>query len=267
MELLSAWGLALVDELDGATGRAADRCRALLERWAGTDERHYAVPALRWAATLLASVGAEADLRRCANALACIVAETGTAEAAAGLAHALGEIQLLDARPDQASRQFVQALDRLAAMDLPYERAHSGLRAGLSLAAAGERTAGVERLADAYRRARNLSARPLAAAAAHELARLGEPIDRRLGRRAASLVERGGLTRRELEVLRLVAEGHTDREIARLLVLSPRTVEMHVANGLGKLGCRSRAEAVRRAADLRLLTAPAGTPSAAPEVP
>jgi hypothetical protein len=56
-------GLALVDELDGATGRAADRCRALLEHWPGTDERRYAIPALRWAATLLASVGAEADLR------------------------------------------------------------------------------------------------------------------------------------------------------------------------------------------------------------
>ena len=36
-------------------------------------------------------------------------------------------------------------------------------------------------------------------------------------------------------------------------MLSPRTVEMHVANSLGKLGCRSRAEAVRRAAELGLL--------------
>jgi DNA-binding CsgD family transcriptional regulator len=89
-------------------------------------------------------------------------------------------------------------------------------------------------------------------AAARELAQLGEPMERRLGRRAVGLLERGGLTRREVEVLRLVA-GHTDREIAQALVLSPRTIEMHVANSLGKLGCRSRADAVRRAAELRLL--------------
>jgi DNA-binding CsgD family transcriptional regulator len=92
-------------------------------------------------------------------------------------------------------------------------------------------------------------------AAARELELLGEPVERRLGRRAAGLLERGGLTRREVEVLRLVANGQSDREIARALVLSPRTVEMHVANSLGKLGCRSRAEAVRRAAELGLLDA------------
>jgi DNA-binding CsgD family transcriptional regulator len=76
----------------------------------------------------------------------------------------------------------------------------------------------------------------------------------RLSRRARAQVERGGLTRREMEVLRLVANGHTDREIAHTLVLSPRTIEMHVANSLGKLGCRSRAHAVSRAAELNLLS-------------
>jgi len=105
---------------------------------------------------------------------------------------------------------------------------------------------------ECYRGARLLRARPLAATAARELERVGEPIERRLGRRAAGLLERGGLTRRELEVLRLVAEGCTDREIAQTLVVSPRTVEMHVANCLGKLGCRSRAEAVRRGIELQL---------------
>jgi DNA-binding NarL/FixJ family response regulator len=117
----------------------------------------------------------------------------------------------------------------------------------------GERDQALQLLAECYRTAQTLRARPLAEAAARELALLGEPVNRRLGRRAAGWLERGGLTRRELEVLRLVAEGHTDREIAQTLVLSPRTVEMHVANCLGKLSCRSRAEAVRRAAELQLL--------------
>jgi DNA-binding NarL/FixJ family response regulator len=82
---------------------------------------------------------------------------------------------------------------------------------------------------------------------------LASPLELRLSRRARGLLERGGLTRRELEVLRLVANGQTDREIAQVLVLSPRTIEMHVANCLGKLGCRSRAHAVRRAVELNLL--------------
>ena len=123
----------------------------------------------------------------------------------------------------------------------------------MALVAAGEREQGVEQLVNGYHSAQLLGARPLAAIAARELALLDEPIAKRLGRRAAGLLTRGGLTRRELEVLRLVAEGHTDRSIAQLLVLSPRTIEMHVANCLGKLGCRSRAEAVHRAGQLRLL--------------
>jgi DNA-binding CsgD family transcriptional regulator len=48
----------------------------------------------------------------------------------------------------------------------------------------------------------------------------------------------------------LVAQGLTSRDIAGRLFLSPRTVEMHVQNSLDKLGCRTRAEAVRRLAEL-----------------
>jgi non-specific serine/threonine protein kinase len=50
------------------------------------------------------------------------------------------------------------------------------------------------------------------------------------------------LTRRELEVARLVADGMTDREIAGALVISQRTAESHVQHILTKLGFRSRAE-------------------------
>jgi pimeloyl-ACP methyl ester carboxylesterase/DNA-binding CsgD family transcriptional regulator len=61
------------------------------------------------------------------------------------------------------------------------------------------------------------------------------------------------LTTRQCEVLRLVAAGHTDKQIALRLRLSPRTVEMHVGNALRALGCRTRAEATHRAAEQRLL--------------
>lgn len=53
-----------------------------------------------------------------------------------------------------------------------------------------------------------------------------------------------GLTRRERDVLRLLAEARTDREIAAALFLSPRTVNWHVRGILAKLGASSRREAV-----------------------
>ena len=52
------------------------------------------------------------------------------------------------------------------------------------------------------------------------------------------------LTKRELEVLRLVAEGHTDREVADILVISPRTVNRHLGNMYVKLDVPGRAAAV-----------------------
>jgi DNA-binding CsgD family transcriptional regulator len=76
-----------------------------------------------------------------------------------------------------------------------------------------------------------------------------------LGPRAAGDAGGGGLSRRELEVLRLVAVGRTNREIARDLFLSPRTVDMHVRNILRKLDCRSRVEAAGRARDLGIALA------------
>jgi len=54
------------------------------------------------------------------------------------------------------------------------------------------------------------------------------------------------LSARESEVLRLLAEGLTDREIAGALAISPRTVESHVSSLLRKLGVRNRAEAAQR---------------------
>jgi DNA-binding NarL/FixJ family response regulator len=55
------------------------------------------------------------------------------------------------------------------------------------------------------------------------------------------------LTPRELEVLKLVAEGHTSDEIAELLVISRKTVDRHRANMLEKLGMRDRVELTRYA--------------------
>jgi DNA-binding NarL/FixJ family response regulator len=60
------------------------------------------------------------------------------------------------------------------------------------------------------------------------------------------------LTDREYEVLRLVAAGRSNREIAAALFISPKTASVHVSNILGKLGASSRTEAAARAHALRL---------------
>ena len=64
---------------------------------------------------------------------------------------------------------------------------------------------------------------------------------------------RGDLTLRELEILRLIALGHTNTEIARLLTLSVRTVESHRVHIQHKLGSSRRADLVRYALDHGLL--------------
>jgi DNA-binding CsgD family transcriptional regulator len=61
------------------------------------------------------------------------------------------------------------------------------------------------------------------------------------------------LTPRELDVMWLVADGRTSKEIGQILLISPRTVEMHVRSSLRKLGCATRAGAVWRLASLGVL--------------
>jgi two-component system response regulator NreC len=61
------------------------------------------------------------------------------------------------------------------------------------------------------------------------------------------------LTPREAEVLRLIAQGYTNRQMADHLSISVRTVESHRANLMGKLGLRSRVELVRYAKENKLI--------------
>ena len=70
-----------------------------------------------------------------------------------------------------------------------------------------------------------------------------EPETKTVSRRAHGPAAQAGLTRREAEVLRLLAEGRSDREIGAALFIGPRTVQTHVANIFAKLGVHGRAEA------------------------
>ncbi|HEV2787193.1 MAG TPA: LuxR C-terminal-related transcriptional regulator [Solirubrobacteraceae bacterium] len=246
-------GLAWLDELEGADASAARRYHEIVRRRSETEDKHYAPMALRSAVTFFATHDDAAAARGCAAELADMASATTNAETLATLAHALGEVALLEREPDHAVAEFARALDLLRELELPHARAQSQIRAAAALAAAGQRQPAVERLTDAYRTARKLGAQPLAALAAGRREELGERVGRRLGRRAADDLERRGLTRRELEVLRFVAVGRTNREIAAELFLSKRTVDMHVRSVLMKMSCNSRTEATRRAWELGLV--------------
>jgi DNA-binding CsgD family transcriptional regulator len=126
----------------------------------------------------------------------------------------------------------------------------SGCRyeAALALADAGDE----QPLRDALSTLQQLGASPAALLVARRLRELGA---RRLprGPRSTTRANPANLTPRELDVLRLLASGLRNREIASRLHLSARTVDHHVSAILGKLGARTRAQAVREAARLGML--------------
>jgi DNA-binding NarL/FixJ family response regulator len=88
----------------------------------------------------------------------------------------------------------------------------------------------------------------------------GRHVDPALGARLLAAeaeeqkrAESDPLSEREREVLRLLALGHTNQEIAQLLCISIRTAETHRAHIMRKLGARTRAELVRYALGVGLL--------------
>jgi DNA-binding CsgD family transcriptional regulator len=145
-----------------------------------------------------------------------------------------------------------------AALSEPYPLAWALLAGAQVALAGGDRDGAAERLRRAAPLAAGLDARPLS----DEIA----VLTRRAGIRLADEESTPGtdvglgLTGRELEVLRLVAAGCSNREIAAELFITPKTASVHVSNILGKLGVASRGEAAAKAHSLRLFDsgAPAG---------
>ncbi|HET8754858.1 MAG TPA: LuxR C-terminal-related transcriptional regulator, partial [Solirubrobacteraceae bacterium] len=145
----------------------------------------------------------------------------GTVEAARGDQHARGDLQA--------------ALELFSGLGLAHEAAQARFALARALASHAP-AAAVEQARLALTAFERLGAARDADAAAAVLRGLGAPA-------RAFPKGYGALTKRETEVLSLLAEGCSNAEIARRLYISRRTVEHHVAHILAKLGVRSRAEA------------------------
>jgi DNA-binding CsgD family transcriptional regulator/tetratricopeptide (TPR) repeat protein len=144
-----------------------------------------------------------------------------------------------------------QAAVGWAAVSEPYPLAQTLLHAAESAIACGDRDGAAERLQRAADLAARLGAHPLAEEIAILARRARIRITSDEGEQAAAGGD-FGLTGRELEVLRLVVAGRSNREIAAELVISPKTASVHVSNILGKLDAASRGEAAAKAHALRL---------------
>ena len=138
--------------------------------------------------------------------------------------------------------RWAEAAKAWEALHCPYEAARALLE--------GDNVAAVER---AHATFVQLGARPAEAMAAQRLRELGARSVRR-GPRPATRRNPAGLTARELEIVRLVAGGLRNDEIARRLFLSTRTVDHHVAAVLAKLEVGRRGEVAEAAARLGIDT-------------
>jgi DNA-binding CsgD family transcriptional regulator len=146
------------------------------------------------------------------------------------------------------------------AVSEPYPRAQVLLRAAEAALAGGDRDGAAARLRVAAGLAGGLGAEPLvqeigllARRARIVLGGSGSlGVSSSSGASGASGEDGFGLTEREQEVLRLVAAGRSNRDIANQLFISPKTASVHVSNILGKLGVASRGEAAAKAHALRL---------------
>jgi DNA-binding NarL/FixJ family response regulator len=135
-----------------------------------------------------------------------------------------------------------------------YETARTRWRLAEALAEAGRRDEAADQWRQAVQAADKLKARPLRAALDDlaRRARIGTPEQHGDGAVLASL------TSREREVLRLIAAGRSNREIASVLFIAPKTASVHVSNILGKLGAASRTEAAAIAYREGLTSQPSG---------
>jgi ATP/maltotriose-dependent transcriptional regulator MalT len=244
-----ARGLELMEEVDDAS-LVISLCLAGLEAEAAIAERAAAAHAT--AAGEEAAVAAANLLRRASDAATAdgvVPTETGRVMLLTAAAQSARVTDPGDHHP------WAEAAAAWEALGCPWPAAYARWREAEALLVAGvSRDKAAAPLRQAWTTARALGARPLVA----EVESLGrrsrielaptpsarEATDATASEEAPDAeLRRLGLTRRETEVLGLVADGRTNRQIAETLFISDKTASVHVSNILAKLGVANRAAA------------------------
>ncbi|MGP7998989.1 MAG: helix-turn-helix transcriptional regulator [Streptosporangiaceae bacterium] len=255
----------LETELDTAQGRPAQALAVAGDALDHFEVRHsarYGWPLL--AAAARAAAAAERDpalaaraaaLRGRLRAVADQLPETGLAQPAHRLTFA-AEMMRGERPPGDIQAAWDAAVHAWETVRQPYPLALALHQAAEAALAAGDRDGGAARLRRAATLAHDLGAGPLSERIAVLARRARIPVGGDAGPGdglgPAPGPDRLGLTAREFEVLRLVAAGQSNRDIASELFISAKTASVHVSNILAKLGVSSRGEAAATAHRQRL---------------
>ncbi|MGH2477682.1 MAG: LuxR C-terminal-related transcriptional regulator [Candidatus Limnocylindrales bacterium] len=220
-------GLALLRLAQGRVDAASAAIRrAVLESWPGAPR----VPLLAAAIEILLAAGDTGSARSAADELTSIAADLDVPFARALACMGEGRVRLAAGDAEQALRDLRRAWRFWRDLSMPYEAARGRFLLGLACRSASDSEAAAMEF-DAARLG---------------FANLGASADLVALERAAQLdggPRPGGLSPRELEVLALIADGHTNREIAATLIVSEHTVARHVQNIFAKLDVSSRTAA------------------------
>jgi DNA-binding NarL/FixJ family response regulator len=217
-------GLALLRLAQGDSSTAAAAIRRVLRETVQRLPRARLLPAF---VEIMLAAGEQDDASAASTELDDIARLQGTSMLRAQAAYAAGSVSLAGDAPVDALIALRQALRLWLGLAAPYEVARTRTLIALACRA----------LADVETATMELDAARSSFGAIGARAEAARVDGLRAGRRKA------GLTEREMEVLRLVAAGHSNRDIATTLVISEHTVARHVQNILGKVGASSRTAA------------------------
>jgi len=220
-------GMALLRLAQGQTEAAPAAIRREVDEAKDPLARARLLPAF---VEIMSSAGDNAAARAGADELERIAAELPAPYLKAVSAQATGAVLLAEGDAQAALASLRAASTAWRDLEAPYEAARARVLIGLACRELRDEDSARIELEGARQTFQDLGAKP-------DLARMERLLP------TAPSSPAGGLTAREIQVLRLVAAGNSNRAIAKELVISEKTVARHVSNIFTKLGLSSRAAA------------------------